>query len=419
MATIDLTNLPKQTNDIYLPLYKNQSRYMLMYGGAGSGKSVFAVQKLLKRILVERNHKVWVLRKVARTSRESTFALFKNIIHSWGIGYHTRIKEGDIHINFPSFNSSIIFGGADDVEKVKSIAGITIIWMEELTEYTEKDFNQIDLRLRGKTEYYKQIIGTFNPDLSKGAWIKRRFFDKVNEKATVLHSVASHNKHIDEEYLNILDGIEDETYRKIYKLGLWALSKGIIYQPFKRIKECDIPIHGVEKIYGLDFGYNHQTALTEITVKDKQVYIKELLYETHLTNNDLIEKMKTLIFDKRCVIYCDAAEPDRIEEISRAGFNAYPAYKVAGSVKNGIDFVKSIHSNIFVSEYSANFFTESGIYKWLELKDGTITDKPVDYMDHLMDSFRYAIYTHYREIWHTHNIKASVFEATYTHRMEV
>ena len=400
MPTIDLSNLPKQTNKIFLPLYKNESRYMLLYGGAGSGKSVFAVQKQLKRILVEKNHKVLVLRKVARTSRHSTFALFKKVIYNWGIQNHTKIKEGDISISIPSFNTEIIFSGVDDVEKIKSIADITMILMEELTEFKELEFNQIDMRLRGYTKYYKQITGLFNPDESKGAWIKRRFFDKIDKNATTLHSVAEDNQFIDAEYIDILEGIEDDTYYKIYKLGVWAVSKGIIYKPFQRIKEKDIPIYNIVKIYGLDFGYTHPMALTEIVEHKRNIYITEKLYESHLTVTDMIDKLKILIPDKRCVIYCDH-DPDKIEAIRRAGFKAVPAYKVAGSVEGGIDFIKSIHSRIFVNDLSSNFFKEADIYKYKEKKDGTQEEGPVKFKDDLMDSFRMPIYTYFRKIWGT------------------
>ena len=72
--------------------------------------------------------------------------------------------------------SEIIFIGLDNSEKIKSIAGITSIWIEEATELTLQDFNQLDLRLRGETGLHKEVIFTFNP-ISDTHWIKKRFYD--------------------------------------------------------------------------------------------------------------------------------------------------------------------------------------------------------------------------------------------------
>ena len=69
MIKIDLTAIPELTNEIYYPLYKDTNRYLLLYGGAGSGKSVFAAQKTLVRLLTEKPHRFLVVRKVAKTLR--------------------------------------------------------------------------------------------------------------------------------------------------------------------------------------------------------------------------------------------------------------------------------------------------------------------------------------------------------------
>lgn len=73
-----------------------------------------------------------------------------------------RVNRTDMRINFPN-GSEILFSGLDDVEKLKSIYAITGIWIEEASELDEGDLNQLDIRLRGETRFYKQIILSFNP----------------------------------------------------------------------------------------------------------------------------------------------------------------------------------------------------------------------------------------------------------------
>lgn len=74
--------------------------------------------------------------------------------------------------------NQLISSGLDDVEKLKSITGITGTWGEEATEIDEDDFKQIDLRMRGNTANYKQHILTYNP-INDEHWIKLNIFDKI------------------------------------------------------------------------------------------------------------------------------------------------------------------------------------------------------------------------------------------------
>lgn len=146
-----------------------------------------------------------------------------------------------------------------------------------------------------------------------------------------------------------------------------------------------------EIIYGLDFGFNQQTGLLEIGIKDNEYYLRELIYETKLTNQDLISRMCELIKDKNAFIYADNAEPDRIEEIHRAGFFGIRA--ADKSVKDGLDYCKRL--KFYTLESNVNLNAEVYSYKYKEDKNsGIVLDEPVKFRDHLMDCKRYACYTH-------------------------
>jgi phage terminase large subunit len=287
-------------------------------------------------------------------------------------------------ITFPELRSQILFLGIDDPEKLKSISGITSIWVEEATELSSDDWTQVDLRLRGKTKNYKQIILTFNP-VSANHWIKKRFFDS-QIKSKIVQSTYKDNRFIDSEYKQVLEHLkdEDEEYYKIYARGEWGTHGNFIYSNWTILK--DVPDMD-EIIYGLDFGYNNPSACLKIGIKDGEYYIFDEIYRTHLTNSDLIELLKP--FAGKGTIYADSAEPNRIEEIQRAGFNIFPADK---DVKDGIDFVK--RQKLLVDPKCANTLKEIEGYKWKQDKDGNSLDEPVKFADHAMDAMRYAIYTH-------------------------
>ena len=371
------------------PLLANTDRYLLLCGGGGSGKSEFIGRKIFYRCQVEGNHKFLILRKVRATCKESVITLMLAVLKENEVKYTFNKTDRVIEFN----SSQIIFDGLDDPEKIKSIKGITGIWLEEFTEFTRQDFIQLDLRLRGETKHYKQIIASFNPDEAQGAWIKSMFFDNRKAGSTVHTSTVDDNPFIDEEYKAMLDSIDDPTYHKIYRLGLWALAKGIIYQ-FPN--NGDYPDDYDEIIYGLDFGYNNPSALIQVGIKDNEFYLMERLFQTKLTNTDLIERLKDMDIDEDTPIYADSSEPDRIEEICQSGLNALPAWKGKQSVKDGIDYVKSckLHTN----NNNSNLNEEFKSYKWEERKDGELSDhKPVKFKDHGMDALRYAMYTRFKE----------------------
>lgn len=394
--------LTNYINNSFLHLMKNQNRYLMLYGGAGSGKSMFAAQKIIYRILSERNHRFLILRKVARTIRNSQFSLLKKLTQDRDTYDLFEVRDSDMKISSEKYKSEIISAGLDDREKLKSINGVTGIWIEEATELDRDDFLQIDLRLRGKTKNYKQIICTYNP-VNAHHWL-----NKINLNDSCFHkSTYRENKFIDENYKSILEDLknQNEQYYKIYSLGEWGTLDNSVYKPFEIFSSY--PQNFDEEIFGLDFGYNNPCAFISIGIKDTLCYLDEVIYENKLTNSELINKIK-LYFEKRGmekslkekypVIYADSAEPNRIAEFTNAGLNIHPADK---SVKDGIDFLKTL--KIYSKKSNENINREVLNYSYKKDKNGIILDEPMKSDDHAMDAIRYALYTHKKKFRFTKN----------------
>jgi PBSX family phage terminase large subunit len=210
-------------NECYSPYLNNQTPILLLFGSAGSGKSVFTCQKLVLRMLTEKNHKFLAIRKIYATLRTSCYAELKTVIDRAGISSYFTMGLSPLSITCKSTKSSIIFRGIDDTEKIKSISGITGIWVEEANELTEDEFDQLQLRLRGETNYYKQTIVTFNPVIETH-WLKKRYFDLqldgvVRKKTTYLD-----NAFIGSEYAAKLEQLKQTNpkYYRVYALGEWG-----------------------------------------------------------------------------------------------------------------------------------------------------------------------------------------------------
>lgn len=189
---VDLSNLPKIVSKHFYPLLRNTKKYLILYGGISSGKSVFIAQKLIYRILTDGiQHRILVVRKVSDKLRQSVFAEFVSVLKDMGLASYANITTSPLQIEL--FGSVILFSGIDDPEKIKSISRISAIWIEEATELESTDFDELADRLRTDYPTYKQVILSFNP-ISKNHWLYKRFFENDD---------LSKDTHIDKStYLN-------------------------------------------------------------------------------------------------------------------------------------------------------------------------------------------------------------------------
>lgn len=220
--------MQETNNETFLPLFADQHRHLVLMGGGGSGKSVFAARKVLERCATEKGHRILVVRKVGRTLRDSCFELLKRLgykYYSKKIAYVPKGRSGDMYLRFKN-GSEILFSGLDDVEKLKSITGISGMWIEEASEISKEDFNQLDIRLRDEPVNYQQIIITFNP-ISLTHWLKERFFDTTDPEGRVRthHSTYKDNRFCTEAERITLEAFRDSDpyYYDVYCLGQWGV----------------------------------------------------------------------------------------------------------------------------------------------------------------------------------------------------
>lgn len=249
-------DLKATTNRTFYPLYEDTNRYLVLKGGGGSGKSIFAGRKVLERVIHEEGHRFLVCRKVGRTLRDSCFRQLLGQLSEYYPETVYKANRSDMRIAFPESNSEIIFSGLDDVEKLKSIYNITSIWIEEASELTETDFNQLDIRLRGETPYYKQIMLSFNP-VSLLHWLKLRFFDEPPLNATLHESTYKDNAFLDDEAKKVLEDFRftDEYYYAVYCLGQWGVTGKSVFPAAavtERLRNVPEPLKEGQFVYDYD-----------------------------------------------------------------------------------------------------------------------------------------------------------------------
>ena len=293
------------------------------------------------------------------------------------------LQQGDIYDrsqhnksdNTYNLNGNLFeFIGLDDPQKVRSRRR-HYLWMNEATELDLEAYRQLSMR----TDI--QVFMDYNPSF-QFHWI----YDEVlpREDCEVIHSTYRDNPFLPKEIIKEIEGYKnaDQNYWRIYGLGLRGVAESLIITHWQYIDE--MPETYDQEGFGVDFGFNNPSAVTRVLDKDKDFYWDELLYESHLTNPDLMQKMKELGISG--YIYPDIAEPARIEEFRRNKFTIHDTDKDG---KAGMDSIKS--RKLFITKRSTNLIKELRSYSW-KTKDGEILDEPVKASDHLIDAGRYAQY---------------------------
>lgn len=396
----------KGVKEWILPVYRQylldwDTRFTVFYGGAGSGKSYFALQKILIKAMMYKR-KVLVIRKVGTTVKDSVWALFKELT--------ARMPEVVKQINKSEYTvelvngSEFLFKGFDDPEKIKSIQGITDIVIEEATELTENDFDQLNLRLRARVGML-QIYLMFNP-VSKANWVYKRFFENGTPLNTkIIHTTFKDNPTLPKEYTeSLLDMINrNPAYYKIYALGEFATLDKLIFPKVEYRLISEEETQGLLFWCGMDFGYvNDPTAINwgYVDNLNKKLYICGEYDRTDMTNDVIASVIKTLGLSKEIII-ADSAEQKSIKEIRNAGVGRIkPAVKGPDSVRNGIDRMKRY--DIIIDERCPKTRDEFENYTWKkDKKTGEYINEPVDMFNHHIDAIRYGTQDVMRKKVHT------------------
>lgn len=400
MANINLKLSKSLFNDVYFPhLLDYTRRTEVYYGGAGSGKSVFIGQKLITKAC-KTVRKILVIRKVGTTLKDSVFALIVEQLKKWKLYQYCSINQTTYTITLPN-GSVFLFKGLDDSEKIKSIADITDIWVEEGTECSKDDFDQLDLRLRALVDDL-QIFISFNP-VSKANWVYSMWFDPKAiydaEATMILKTTYKDNRFLPAAYIKALeDKINtNPLYYKIYALGEFAVAEGLVLKNWE-VREFDhLELAALlEHRAGMDLGFTDPSAIMDSLYDgpNKTIYVFNEFYKRGCQLSDLSTALIDMAL-KKVKVFVDSAEPRSREYFRNKGINAVPCIKGQDSVKAGLMFLQD--HKIVVHPRCPNFIIELENFSYIKSKKtGEWTDETTHEWSHAIDALRYAysdIYT--------------------------
>ena len=380
----------------YAPIFHSDKTYYLISGGRASGKSTTIAAYFVMRLFGEDYFRGVVARYTLRSISSSIYRDILDLIDSWGLTNKVKIT-GDEIVN-PVNGNMILTHALKLTEgsmsaKSKGLANCSHLLIDEATELNDEDeYVKLIDSFRMKVAERK-IFLCFNPT-SKSHWLYKRFFlpdGQPNPKWEIDHEFI-HTTYKDvAEHLDPKKMAEWERYAKTDPeyyahqiLGHWAnVGEGQVY---KNWNWYWLPDAECEVSYGLDFGFsNDPTALIEVRKRGQRLWIKELIYETGLTLEDVSKRMNKLGVPRDAWITADSADPRGIETLKRLGWrNIQPSVKGSDSIRYGIDTVRSYE--VYADPSSENLRLEYDNYVY---RSGT--DKPVDSWNHLMDALRYTV----------------------------
>lgn len=365
-------------------------------GSAGSAKSYFITQKLIVRACRE-PIKILVCRRYGSTIRNTCFSLFKEILAKWKLLPFVKIRETDFNIRF-SNGSEIIFMGLDEETKLLSLNGIGAIFIEEAYEVPKPIVEQLNLRLRGKTEN-QQIIMAFNP-ISANHWLKE-FCDNPPSSFVFVHSTYKDNPFLNAEYIQQLEElyVRNPAKARVFCDGEWGVdAEGLVITNWRK-EEFDymaLAANGLEHRAGIDLGWVDKTAIIDTLYdsKNKIIYVFNEFYKSGCQLSDIALALGEMDL-KKTKVFVDSAEPRSIQFFRNEGFNTVPCAKGKDSVKAGLMFLQDCR--IIVHPDCKNFITELENFSYIKSKQtGEWTEETTHEWSHAIDACRYAysdIYT--------------------------
>lgn len=374
-------------------------------GGRGSTKSSFIAVEIILGIMKDPESNGIAFRKYSNTIRNSIHATFEWAIDMLGVSDKWKSTVAPFEFTYLPTGQKILESGLDDPKKMKSLkikeGYFKFLWFEELEEYN----GMAEIRsvqqsvVRGGKRVFQFF--SYNPPRDPQAWVNKEK-DNHNPKRFKHHStyLTVPPKWLGEEFIEdaeILKEQDDDLYQCEYMGISIGLSDSVVFNGKYVIAEFE-PESFWSKLFGADWGFsNDPNVLIKCYIGPHDeygsncLYIRNEEYGYRVDNKDLPEMWDKIPDSRKYVIRADCARPETISYMSGKGFNVVAADKWAGSVEDGVAFIRSF-DKIIIHPDCERMTEEARLYshKIDKVTKEILTDI-VKKFDHGWDSVRYAL----------------------------
>ena len=369
-------------------------------GGRGSLKS-YCVSLLVPLILLKNpNTHALVLRKVANTIRDSVYAQYLWAIGELGMAAYWDAKVQPMELIYRPTEQKIMFRGADDPMKIKSIkvpfGYIAVTHFEEKDQFAGRGEIRTILQstMRGGSKFWN--FESYNPPISQDNWANK---DSLEERADRLCHKSTYLE-APPEWLGTqflaeaehLRAVDERAYQHEY-LGIPVGTGGNVFDNLELRDITDAEVASFDHIYqGVDWGWFPDPFAFVRVHYDRAretIYLVDEIYENKLTNDASGQKIKEKGYTD-AYITCDSAEPKSAADYRAMGLPAKEAIKGPGSVEYGMKWLQR-RKIVIDRRRTPNAAREFVSYEYERDKDGEIISGYPDANNHAIDATRYAL----------------------------
>lgn len=371
-------------------------------GGRGSTKSSFISIEVILGMISDPEANAIIYRKVAATLRESVYAQMLWAIDKLGASAYFRAKVSPLEIIYIPTGQRILFRGADDPGKSKSIklreGYFKFLWFEELSEFDGMD----DIRtikasiIRGGGRAI--TLYSYNPPISQRNWCNTEALAQRTDRLT------HHSSYLDvpAEWLGeafiaeaeALKASNDRAYRHMY-LGEVTGTGGAVFENVVTRPVTDDEIRTFGATYaGLDFGWYpdplhfvrcaYFPGQQRLVIYDEYRALKQSNYDAfrHLVD------VKGLTPGEEVI--ADSAEKKSVADMREYGMNCVGATKGPGTVNTRIKWLQGLREIVIDPARCPHAAKEFMEYEYERAKDGTVIAAHPDKDNHAIDAVGYA-----------------------------
>ena len=361
-------------------------RYKVFYGGRGSGKS-WSVARALLLLGYEKPMRILCAREIQRSISDSVHKLLCEQIDAIGLsGAYTITRDA---IRCTSGTEFIFKGLRSNPQEIKSTEGIDICWVEEAAAVSADSW---DILIPTVRKPNSEIWLTFNP-LDESDPTFQRFVLNAPDDAYVCKVNYDGNPAFPDvlkKEMEWLKARDYESYLHIWEGEVRKHSNAVIFAGRFRVEEFETP-KDARFYHGADWGFSvDPTALVRCFIKDRTIYIDREAWGVGIDLDETPALFDTIETARKWPIKADNARPETISFMRRRGFNISAAKKWAGSIEDGIEFLKSY--DIVIHPRCRHTIDEFNHYSYkVDKQTGDVLPIVVDSFNHILDGLRYSL----------------------------
>lgn len=368
----------------------NPHRYKILHGGRGGGKS-YAVADALLIQGGAAPHRILCAREFQASIKDSVHRLLQDRIDALELGgFYEVTRDSIVGRNGTSF---LFRGVRHNIQSIKSMSGVTRVWVEEAQSVSEESWRVLIPTIRDPGS---EIWLTLNPYREEDA-TSQRFLEAVPEDAFRLQIGYQDNPHfpqvLEDERRQDQQRLDPATYAHIWEGEYLVNSVAQIFNGKWRVDEFE-PENWDGPYHGLDFGFSQDpTAAVRCWIHDDRLFIEHESGGVGIENDEIAPKLSREIDGiERFEILADNARPETISYLKRKGLpRCASVHKWPGSIEDGIQFIRSFRE-VVIHPRCKETQREFRLYSYkVDERSGQVLDKPLDAHNHYIDALRYAL----------------------------